>query len=125
MSNYPTPKYTATMTLPKGGVQAWTNVMQGKTPPTVPDQIDTGSPVVMARAIFEDGTWVAGGVYKGPDPTDYNIKFMGVFDSKGNQYPGWPIDTSDEEDFSRSQYYFSITDASETVYLLKIVEAES
>jgi hypothetical protein len=117
------PKYTANMILPKGGKQAWTNIMQGQVP--VPDEINTGSPIVMAYARFEDGTWVAGGVYKGDDPTDFNIKFMWVFDATGNQYPGWPIDVSDDQDFLQTGYYFSLTEGVDNEYLLNIVEAQS
>lgn len=119
MSNEP--KYTATMTLPKGGKQAWTNIMQGQAP--VPDEINTGSPIVMADARFEDGTWVTGGVYKGDDPTDFNVKFMWVFDAKGNQYPGWPIDVGDDQDFLQTGYAFSLTEDVDDEYLLNVVEA--
>lgn len=48
MSNEP--KYTADLILPKAGKQAWTNLMQGQAP--VPDQINPGSPIVMAYARF-------------------------------------------------------------------------
>jgi hypothetical protein len=123
MSNDPQPKYTATMTLPKGGMQAWTLIMQGQTP--VPDEINTGSPVVMAYIRFDDGTQVAGGVYKGETPTDFNVKFMWVFDANGNQYPGWPIDVSDNQDFFNTGYLFSLTGGDEPDYLLNIVEAQS
>ena len=79
----------------------------------------------MAAARFEDGTWVAGGVYKGGDPTDFNVKFMWVFDSKGNQYPGWPIDVSDDQDFLQTGYSFSLTEDVDDEYLLNVVEAQS
>ncbi len=117
------PKYTATMTLPKGGKQAWTQLMQGQA--AVPDQIYTGSPIVMAQAQFKNGTRVAGGVYKGDTPTDYNVKFMWVFDTKGNQYPGWPIDVSDDEDFLQNRYYFSLTEGVDNEYELSVTEAKS
>jgi hypothetical protein len=119
----PQPKYTATMMLPKGGKQAWTNIMQGAT--SVPDDIETGSPIVMATAIFEDGTWVAGGVLKGDSPAEYNIIFMWVFDINGNKYPRWPIDVGDVEDFFLSAIYFSLPGGEDDEYLLKIVEVES
>ena len=119
------PKYSANMILPKGGKQAWTNIMQGQAQPPVSDELNIGSPIVMASAVFEDGTWVAGGVYKGENPTDYNIKFMWVFDAKGNQYPGWPIDVSDDEDFLQTGYYFSLTEGVDDEYLLNVVEAQS
>ena len=117
------PKYTAEMILPKGGKQAWTNIMQGQAP--VPDELNAGSPIVMAYAVFEDGTRVAGGVYKGDDPTDYNVKFMWAFDVNGNQYPGWPIDVSDDQDFLQTGYYFSLTEGVDEEYLLNVVEAQS
>ena len=116
-------KHTATMTLPKGGKQSWSLIMQGETP--VPDKMNPGSPIVMAYARFDDGTQVAGGVYKSENP-EYNVKFMWVFDADGNQYPGWPIDVSDDEDFDSSGYAFSLTDDPEDAdYLLEIVEAQS
>jgi hypothetical protein len=116
------PKYTANMVLPQGGKQAWTLLMQGQAP--VADQINTGSPIVMASAQFEDGNWVAGGVYKGDDPTDFNVKFMWVFDANGNQYPGWPIDVSDNEDFLQKGYSFSLGDGEDDEYRLNIIEAD-
>ena len=116
------PKYSTNMILPTGGKQAWTRIMQGQSP--VPDQINAGSPVVMAYAVFEDGTRVAGGVYKGDNPTDFNVKFMWVFDAKGNQYPGWPIDVSDNEDFLQTGYSFSLKDGGDE-YELNIVETSS
>ena len=119
------PKYTATMTLPKGGKQAWTNIMQAD-PPSAPNQINNGSPIVMAYARFDDGTQVAGGVYKWEDPQNpLNIKFMWVFDANGNQYPGWPIDVGDDEDFLQNAYSFSLTEGADEEYLLNIVEAKS
>ena len=116
------PKYLAVMTLPKGGKKAWSEIMYGNTP--VPEQINTGSPIVMAYARYDDGTQVVGGVYKSEDPRDFNVKFMWVFDAEGNQYPGWPIDTSDEEDFFTMGYRFSLSeDDEEGKYQLSIVEA--
>jgi hypothetical protein len=116
------PKYVAVMTLPKGGKKAWSLIMYGEAP--VPEQIITGSPVVMAYARYDDGTQVAGGVLKGEDPKDYNIKFMWVFDAEGNQYPGYPIDVGDHEDFYSEGYRFSLSDDDEEGnYLLRIVEA--
>lgn len=114
-------QHVARMVLPAGGMEAWSQIMQGATP--VPDEIDTGSPIVMAWAHFDDGTQVAGGVCKSDTPTDFNVKFMWVLDRNGNQYPGWPIDSSDNEDFHNTAYSFSLTDDGE-IYLLNIVEAE-
>lgn len=117
------PGHTATMILPEGAKQAWTNLMQGEAP--VPDEINTGSPIVMAHARFEDGTWVAGGVYKGENPADFNVKFMWVFDANGNQYPGWPVDVGDHQDFLQKVYAFSLTEGVDDEYLLNVVEAQS
>jgi hypothetical protein len=117
--------YTAVMTLPKGGKQAWTDIMQGTTP--VPNKILTGSPIVMAiSTVYGDGTWVVGGVLKSESPTEYNSIFMWAFDRNGNQYPFWPIDMSDNEDFFTTKLYFSLeVDAVENEYVLDIVEADS
>jgi hypothetical protein len=119
------PQYTAVMTLPKGGMQAWTDIMQGTTP--VPAKIFTGSPIVMAiSTAYADGTRVVGGVLKSESPTEYNSIFMWAFDRNGNQYPFWPIDMSDNEDFFTSALYFSLeVDGEEEEYLLNIVEADS
>jgi hypothetical protein len=122
-SSASTPQYVARMLLPAGGSNAWTQIMQGAAP--VPDEIDTGSPIVMAWARFDDGTQVAGGVYKSDTPTDYNVKFMWVLDANGNQYPGWPLDVSDHEDFSTGAYSFSLPqDEEQGTHLLNVVEAE-
>lgn len=110
------------MILPKNGKQDWTNLMQGAAP--VPNKILTGSPIVMAAAKYEDGTWVAGGVLKSDTPTEYNSMFMWVFDKNGTQYPGWPIDVSDNEDFYVSKIYF-VLDDDEKEYVLNVIEAES
>ncbi|WP_040066470.1 hypothetical protein [Pseudomonas batumici] len=116
----PAPQHAATMVLPAGGMQAWTRIMQGDSP--VPDEINPGSPIVMAFARYSNGTLVAGGVYRSDSSTDYNIKFMWVFDSEGNQYPGWPIDVSDDEDFFSQSYTFSLTSNPQELYQLNIVE---
>lgn len=121
------PKYTTTMILPKGGMQAWTDIMQ-RTPPSAPAEMNSGAPIVMAYAQFGDGTQVAGGVYKWDIPEDpigpQNIKFMWVLDANGTQYPGWPIDVSDDADFFNTQYTFSLAEGGEA-YTLNIVEAQS
>lgn len=116
-------QFMANMMLPAGGMEAWTKIMQGAVP--VPDQINTGSPVVMAWARFDDGTQVVGGVYKYDDPTEYNVKFMWVFDVNGNQYPGWPIDVSDDQDFFNTAYEFTLSPDSGVSYLLNIVEQKN
>ncbi|MBV9881757.1 MAG: hypothetical protein JO276_01975 [Sphingomonadaceae bacterium] len=109
------------MSLPPGGKQAWSEIMQGSTP--VPDEINAGSPIVMAWTRFADGTGVAGGVYKSDTPTDYNIKFMWVFDAEGRQYPGYPIDVSDHQDFLAKSYEFTLTPDAGQTYRLNVVEA--
>jgi hypothetical protein len=120
------PKQTTTMILPKGGMQAWTDIMQGP-PPAAPVEMNNGAPIVMAYTQFDDGTQVAGGVYKWDVPEapegPQNVKFMWVFDANGTQYPGWPIDVSDDEDFFNTQYTFSLVEGGET-YTLNIVEAQ-
>jgi len=110
-------QYTANMILPPGGKEAWSKIMQGETP--VPQEMNTGSAIVMAWASFQDGTKVGGGVYKSDAPAEYNVKFMWVFDANGNQYPGWPIDVGDHEDFLNTQYEFELDS---TTYLLNVVE---
>ena len=119
----PLPPNVATMVLPPGGMEAWTQIMRGQTP--VPDKITTGTPIVMAWARFDDGTQVAGGVLKSPTPTEYNAKFMWVLDANGNQYPGWPIDVSDNEDFLSTGYYFTLTPDGDEDHLLNVVDAPS
>lgn len=113
---------TCNLILPAGGMEAWTQIMQGGVP--VPEQVNPGSPIVMAWTRFDDGTQVAGGVYKSATPADYNVKFMWVLDGNGNQYPGWPIDVSDDEDFLTRSYAFSLTEGGAEDYLLNIVEQQ-
>jgi hypothetical protein len=113
------PQLVANMILPAGGMESWTQIMYGTTP--VPDEINTGSPIVIAWALFDDGTRVAGGVYKSTTPTDFNVKFMWVTDAGGTQYAGWPIDVTDEQDFLTLQYNFSLPGSSDS-YQLNIVE---
>ncbi len=117
----PAARHIASMVLPAGGMEAWTQIMQGASP--VPNEINTGSPIVMAWARFDDGTQVGGGVSKSETPTDYNVKFMWVLDANGNQYPGWPIDVSDDEDFLTTAYFFSLTPDGES-YLLNVIESQ-
>jgi hypothetical protein len=113
-------RQSASLLLPAGGKQAWTQIMQGTG--TVPNEINAGSPIVMAWARFDDGTQVAGGVYKSDTPADYNVKFMWAFDPKGNQYPGYPIDVSDDEDFLARSYEFTLTPDAGQSYRLDVVE---
>ena len=102
------PHFTATLLLPTKGKQHWSELMYGEA--AVPDKIDHGSPIVQAGAAFADGIQVVGGVLKSEAPDEYNIKFMWVFDKHGHQYSGWPIDTSDHEDFQHEEYDFVIDD---------------
>jgi hypothetical protein len=119
-SSNDSPQHMATLTLPKGGMEAWTLIMQGQSP--VPNDINPGSPIVMAYARYDDGTQVAGGVYKWENPAEYNVKFMWVFDSDGNQYQGNPIDVSDDQDFLTTTYIFSLTENGED-YQLNIADS--
>ncbi|MBP1639488.1 MAG: hypothetical protein H6Q17_1071 [Bacteroidetes bacterium] len=114
-------KFTATMLLPANGKQYWTDLMQGKAP--VAEEITVDSPIVMASALYTDGTFVIAGVLKSDAPTDYNIVFAWVYDKDGNKYPGWPIDLSDNEDFFINTISFSTNDSGEDDYLLVIKEA--
>ncbi|MDB5672423.1 MAG: hypothetical protein JWO25_3382 [Alphaproteobacteria bacterium] len=111
----------ARLVLPAGGMEAWTQIMQGAAP--VPDEINPGSPIVMAWTRFDDGTQVGGGVCKSDTSTDYNVKFMWVLDSNGGQYPGWPIDVGDDQDFLTASYAFSLTPDGEESHVLEVVEA--
>jgi hypothetical protein len=102
------PKYTATMHLPRGGIQQWNDYLEGNLP--VPKNIYRDSPVAMAYAAFEDGTRVMGGVLKcADDITDERpcCMFFWVFDKDGKQYANWPIDISDAEEFD-SSYGFTL-----------------
>jgi hypothetical protein len=118
-----TKKYYATMTLPKGAKESWSKLMSGEDPG--PPQIKVGEPIVEATAVFEDGVKVIGGVEKSATPTEYNIKFMRVFDAHGGEHPS-AIDCSDEEDFRGSGYEFRIReDEPDDKYTLEIVEAET
>ena len=83
----------ATMTLPAGAKEAWTGLMRGSA--SVAGSIEQNTPIVQAHAVFADGTQVVGGVLKSDTPAEYNIKFMWVFNTKGERHPGWPIDVGD------------------------------
>jgi hypothetical protein len=116
-----TKKYIATMTLPKGAKESWSKLMSGED--QGPPQIAVGKPIVQAIAVFEDGTKVTGGVEKSATPSEYNLKFMRVFDARGDEHPS-AIDCSDEEDFRGSGYEFRLNDDEpDDKYTLDIVEA--
>ena len=115
-------RYTATFYLPKGGKQAWTDIMQANV--KVSDAVYENQPIVMATARFKNGLWVAGGVYKSATPDEYNVKFFNAFDINGTliTQPYQPIDVSDHEDFHHSGIIFVLNDDAPEDYLLKIVE---
>jgi hypothetical protein len=50
---------------------------------------------------------------------------MWVLDAKGNQYPGWPLDVSDDQDFLSTAHDFTLTPDSEQTYRLTIVESRA
>ena len=112
---------TTTLYLPKNGKEKWTKIMEGGTIDYASDVLE-GQPIVMATAIFDDGFWVAGGVYKSETPEEYNIKFMNVYTPDGIQVP-FLIDPSDHEDFRDTSFTFYLND--EEVgdeYVVKIKE---
>ncbi len=111
----------ATMTLPVGAKEAWTGLMRGSA--SVAGSIEQNTPIVQAHAVFSDGTQVIGGVLKSDTPAEYNIKFMWVFNAKGERHPGWPIDVGDHEDFKHAGYVFSLTEGVDEEYSLDVVEA--
>jgi len=93
-----------TLYLPKDGKEKWTKIMEGELPEFAEDILE-GQPIVMATAIFEDGFWVTGGIYKSVEPEAYNIKFMNVYTPDGQQLP-YLIDPSDHEDFRNDYFVF-------------------
>ncbi len=96
------------MYLPKNGKEKWTKIMEAQITELSTEVLE-GQPIVMSTATFDDGFWVAGGVYKSEEPTDYNIKFMNVFTPDGQQIP-FLIDPSDHEDFRQTAYIGYIYD---------------
>jgi hypothetical protein len=114
--------HTATFYLPKGGKQAWTDIMQANV--KVSDAVYENQPIVMATARFKNGIWVAGGVLKSATPEEYNIKFFNTFDANGSLItePYQPIDVSDHEDFLHAGFIFNLNDDESEEYHLKIVE---
>ena len=67
---------------------------------------------------------VAGGVCSSATPTQFNVKFMWVFDADRNQYPGWPIDVSDDEDFLNTSYEFTLPAPGGGSYRLNVIDTE-
>lgn len=116
-----TPKFTATMTIPKNGRRDWTNIMQN--PPALPEGVTENQYIVAAHAEFSDGIKVFGGVAVGPKDQDFNYALFMVFDQNDAQIGGWPIDTSDWEDFSVTSIQFAVDPNDEDGnYLLNVVE---
>ena len=109
-------KKEATMYLPKNGKEYWTAIMEGAV--EINPDIETGQPIVMSTATFEDGISVSGGVYKSEEPEAYNIKFFYVLDPNGNIMP-YLIDPSDNEDFRETGrlFYLNEEDAGDQYFL--------
>lgn len=115
-------KFHTKMILPKGAKKAWSNIMYGETP--IKDSLNEEDVIVEASAIFEDGTYVKGGVLASDTPTDYNIIFMRVFNKEGIEYP-YVIDVGDYEDFYTSGFRFAISDDDDYGdYEFDIIEAD-
>lgn len=115
-------RYTATLRLPKGGKQAWTDIMQANV--KVSEEAYEYQPLVMATAKFKTGIMVASGVLKSNTPTEYNIKFCYTYSADGKliDSPYQPIDVSDHEDFLHNGYIFNLNDDESVEYVLNIVE---
>lgn len=117
----------AVMTLPKGGKQRMTRMMQAEIadePYEAPAEIPVGTPLAIYRAAFPDGVTVAMGVRKG-NSSDYNTIYAWVFDKDGLRFPGFPIDLSDHEDFGVSEIEFGVCEGEvedEDVYRLLVKE---
>ena len=107
------------MTLPKNGKNLWTDIMQN--PPKLPQGVTEDQFIVASYAQFSDGVFVLGGVAVGPTGQDFNYPLFMVFDANHAQVGGWPIDTSDWEDFKVSSIEFSIN-SDDANYTLNIVE---
>ncbi len=115
---------TATMMIPPNGRDLWTDIMQN--PPKLPEGVTEGQFIAASYTIFEDGVSVMGGVAVGPASQGFNYALFMVFDSNYNQIGGWPIDTSDWEDFQVRSIEFSIDpNEDEPSYVLDVVEADS
>jgi len=109
--------------LPKDGKEKWTKIMEGELPELGYETL-TGQPIVMSTAAFNDGFWVAAGVYKSEEPEEYNIKFVHVYTPDGQQIP-FLIDPSDHEDFRQTTYVFYLNEMEEgDEYIVEIKEWE-
>lgn len=111
----------AIMYLPPNGKSIYTKFMQGRLNADIPKDIDKGSPIVASYAEFPDGNYVFGGVLKSGQ-TEYNSIFMWAFRPNGTQFPEWPLDVSDVEDFEAKSMIFEL-DGCE--YELEIKERSS
>jgi len=109
----------AVLELPPGAKSLYTRYMEGKLQP--PSEMDTDSPVFASIATFPNGVWVIGGVSKS-GKKEYNSIFMWAFRPDGSQYPGYPIDVSDMEDFDVNSMSFELEGCS---YELRVVEKAS
>jgi len=117
-----TSQFTATMTIPKDGKNVWTDIMQN--PSTLPEGVTENQYIAASYAKFSNGVSVFGGVAAGPIDSGYNYALFMVFDTNMNQIGGWPIDTSDWEDFHINSISFCIDpNCDEEDYELSIVEA--
>lgn len=118
------PQFKASMTIPKDGKNLWTVIMQN--PPELPEGVTEGQYIVASYAKFSNGITVFGGVAVGPKNQGYNYPLFMVFDNNMHQIGGWPIDTSDWEDFQVSSIQFAVDPNDDNGnYLLEIIEAAS
>ncbi|WP_204346200.1 hypothetical protein [Psychroserpens algicola] len=119
------PKFKATMTIPKNGMEEWNDIMQNP-PKTLPQGINEDNYIVASCAKFSDGVTVFGGVAVGAKSQDFNYPLFMVFDKNMHQVGGWPIDTSDWDSWSARSIQFAVDPNDEDGnYLLDIVEATS
>lgn len=99
-------KFEADMILPPNGKKIWTEYIMGER--EVPKGVSRGEPIVMARAVFDDGTWAVAGVANSGEQ-DYNLKFLWIFDAEDRQI-AHVADVSNHEDFEHSSYSISLND---------------
>ena len=117
------PQFKATMTIPKNGNNLWTDIMQNPSNYPLPQGVTEDQYIVASTARFSDGVFVVGGVAVGPKEQNFNYAYFMVFDKNYSQIGGWPIDTSDWEDFQVREIQFSINPKDgDGNYLLSIVE---
>ena len=102
--------------LPAGGKTLYTKYMQGRL--SAPKELNDESPIVASIAHFPNGVWVMGGVAKS-GKSEFNSIFMWAFRPDGSQYPGYPMDVSDMEDFLMNSMSFELDGCP---YELRVVE---